>query len=56
MQNIVESNRILVCIMRPLLSNNRKEKDDEQKKQNSENCSVFLFSDDLIGLAAEEVV
>ena len=30
--------------------------DLKTKKQNSENCSVFLFSDDLIGLAIEEVV
>ena len=44
--------------MRPLLSNNRKEKDDSKKikKQNSENCSVFLFSDDLMDLAIEGVV
>ena len=27
--------------------------DLKTKKQNSENCSVFLFSDDLAGLASE---
>ena len=30
--------------------------DLKTKKQNSENCSVFLFSDDLMDLASKGVV
>jgi hypothetical protein len=44
--------------MRPLLSNNRKEKDDRQKNKKTEQRKLFcfLFSDDLMDLAIEGVV
>jgi hypothetical protein len=46
---------VLCALFCPIIEK-RKTIGKKIKKQNSENCSVFLFSDDLMDLAIEGVV